>query len=70
MVYNLDVKIEVTVGETHGMLGTLVGLDKHLQDEFSNEKSAQFIAESPDLGASTAENGTPKEFKMEPEPPG
>jgi hypothetical protein len=47
-------------GETRGTLGTLGGLDRHLQGELNNEKSSQFIAQSPDLDASTIENDTPE----------
>ena len=56
MVYNLDVKIEVTVGETHGTVGTLVGLDKHLLEQSSDEKPAQSMEQNSDSGISTIEN--------------
>jgi hypothetical protein len=56
MVYNLDVKIEVTVGETHGARGTLVGLDRHLQEQPSNENTKQTMEENSDRGTSTIEN--------------
>jgi hypothetical protein len=39
-----------------GTHGTLVGLDRHLQDELSNEKSAQSIEENLDSDTSTIED--------------
>ena len=51
------------------MVGTLLGLDRHLQEQSTSGNSAQYIAMNPDFGTSTTENGTTKAFKIEPEHP-
>jgi hypothetical protein len=38
--------VAAMTGETHGTLGTLVGLDKHLQEQPSSEKLAQSMEEN------------------------
>jgi hypothetical protein len=55
-VYNLDVKIEVMVNGTHGTHGTLIGLDRHVEDPSGNEKTANSLEENSDADISTAEN--------------
>ena len=55
-VYNFDVKIEVMVNGTHGTHGTLVGLDRHLEEQSSAEEPAQSLKEDSHIDTSTNEN--------------
>ena len=42
--------------ETHGTLGILVGLDRHLQDQFSSKNMARPTEQNSASNASTLEN--------------
>lgn len=47
-----------------------MGLDRHLQEQSSNEKSDQFIEENSDCGTSTIENSEdymPEGIEIDPE---
>jgi hypothetical protein len=55
-MYHLNVKIEVMVSGTHGTHGTLVGLDRHLEEQSNAEESAQFLKENSYIDMSTTEN--------------
>ena len=55
-MYHLNVKIEVMVSGTHGTHGTLVGLDRHLEERSNAQESTQFLKENSHVNTFTTEN--------------